>query len=283
MPLVARIRWIFFVVYIALFFTTPLWLLWELPGAGVGATLTLIFLYWIRLDGAKRIAQRLNVSRLTYAEAPKLHAITEEFCRRLKISKPSLDILESDAINLAQFGFSRGTSHLVISRGALKHLKPFELSALIARELTLLRYGDIVGGSWLSQFLSLTDSLVGLPHRSTDLPARREYSFELVAKQILIYPLTLIPTILLRSRRKPGRIDFESLKLSRRPEILAEALRFADAMKERDQLTVPFSTRHLFLIAPPTQDPLTRLFFHSEELNPRVLSLEKLKVVLSST
>ncbi|MCB0404425.1 MAG: hypothetical protein KDD51_06535 [Bdellovibrionales bacterium] len=277
----AAVRWFFFAVYLAIFFTLPPWLLWEHTGLLVGLFLTAVFIYWLRVHATERIQRRLAVRKLTFAEAPQVHTIVDEYCRRLRIRKPQLDLLESLSVNIAQFGFRRGATHLVLTRGLVDALRPPELAAILARELCLLKAGEVPGQSWLSQFLAVIDWFVGTPVKISSHHVRREYSLKLVSRQVVFYPLSLFPTFLLRSRRDPGKLDLQSLGLSKKPEALAEALRFIDAVKDRHPLAVPFNARHLFLLPPTTKDPLARIFFDSEELHPRIGSLEKLRRVLT--
>ncbi|MCB0417169.1 MAG: M48 family metalloprotease [Bdellovibrionales bacterium] len=281
MSVLAAVRWFFFAFYVAIFFTLPPWLLWERKGLLVGLFLTAVFIYWLRVHATERIQKRLGVQKLTFAEAPHVHSIVGEYCRRLKIKKPQLDLLDSPSLNIAQFGFRQGASHLVLTRGLLDELREPELAAVLARELVLLKEGEVPGQSWLSQFLAVMDWFVGTPVKISSHHVRREYSLKLVSRQVVFYPLSLFPTFLLRSRRDPGRVDILSLKLSRKPEALAEALRFMDAMKDRHPLAVPFNARHLFLLPPTTKDPLARIFFDGEELHPRIGNLEKLRRVLA--
>ena len=70
-------------------------------------------------------------------------------------------------------------------------------------------------------------------------------------------------------RLAPSCSDDRSMTL-RRTNFLAEAYRKLEALQERYPLTVPFSVRHLFLLPPPTLDPLGRLFFDSEPLLSRI-------------
>ena len=69
------------------------------------------------------------------AEAPRIHSQLDEYCRRLRLTKPALATIDTKAVNLALFGFSRQASTLAITKGALDTLKDEELSALIAREI----------------------------------------------------------------------------------------------------------------------------------------------------
>jgi heat shock protein HtpX len=283
MTLRAWLQWLLFVGYVGLFFAIPLTLLWERVGGLVGLGAAAIFLISLRIGGNRRIQRRLKMKRLTRAEVPLLASIVSEYCRRLSIPVPQLGVLETPALNSAVFGFSRHQASLVVTRGALTTLTRAELSSLVARELVYLWEGDIVCDSWLSQFLSGLDRIAG-PGRSRSVGQnRRYYPFRRILRQVLIYPLILFPVYVLRSARRPIEMDLKTVKLTRQPQPLAEALRHLEASQERLPLPTLFSTRHLFLLSPPAQDPLARVFFGTDRFATRIEAVENLRKVVPLT
>lgn len=283
MALRGLVRWTIFAIYIGLFFVFPLGVLWDLAGLVIGLILTASFLFLLAWRGCDRIARRLNARLLTVAEAPYPHAILQEHCRRLLIPVPELRVIETPAINCAVFGFSRQRMCLALTRGMLDALARNELSALMGRELTYLWCGDAVGDSWLAQFLATLDSLVTPVSGNPSHPGRRFYPFKLFLRQGLVYPLVLIPVYLLSGRREPSELDLKSVRLTRKPEALAEALRLLEAYHLRIPLIAPFSVRHLFLLPPSTQDPLARVFFGNERLQSRIRAVEALSQLVTPT
>jgi Zn-dependent protease with chaperone function len=284
MTLRARLHWLLFASYVALFFALPLTLLWSWDGLRVGLLLTVGFLFYLGVKGTSRIAARLHVRPLSRAESPTLYNLVEEHCRRLALPTPAIGVIETGAVNTAIFGMSRRSYQLVVTRGVLDTFTRHELSAVVGRQLSTLWNGGMYGDSWLSQFLSLMDSLVA-PRASTQihLVGKRSYGFRVVMRQALLYPLTLFPVFVLRLHRDASELDLKALKVTRRPHAYAEALRRMESLHNRIPFTVPFSGRHLFLLAPPTEDPLARVFFGSDSLLPRIHVVEQLKKVVSPT
>lgn len=271
-------HWLAFAVYVAVFFTLPLALLWNLMGAVVGAILAVSFLILLGFRGSERIARRLKMKPLARAQAPQVFAMVGEYCRRLQMPVPSIGIIETPALNLALFGFSRKTACLAVTRGALDRLKRDELSALIGRELCYLWFGDVFCESWLSQFLSVLDGVISPRRTSWNKSAaahnRRTYPFRLFLRQMALYPLTLIPAYFLKGARDAAALDLQSTRITRLPHALAGGLRRAEAMVERIPFRVPFSTRHLFLLSPPAEDPLARVFFGGDDVDARIRNVE---------
>jgi Zn-dependent protease with chaperone function len=274
-------RWILFALYLTLFFTFPLALLWDLTGVTLGALLAISFLFLTGYRGTERLAQRLRVAPLGAAEVPTVYAAVEEYCRRLKMDVPRLGIIETPAVNFAALGFSRRHYVLVLTRGALDLLSREELSALIGRQLVGLWYGDFFTESWLSQCLAMIDRVVA-PEK-TKGHSRRIYPYKLFLRRGLLYPLTLFPSFLLKGSRDPGDLDMRCIRLTQKPRALAEGLRRLEALRDRIPCQFPFSTRHLFLVPPPSRDPLARLFMASDSMADRIRAVESLQRLVPLT
>jgi len=272
-------RWSLFAGSVLFFFTLPLALLWDRSGLVVGGLCAVSFLFCVGFKAEQRIAKRLGLNPLTTAEAPFVHTAVTEYCRRLGIPVPRLALMETPAINLAIFGRRFKNSCLAITRGALQRLEREQLFALIGRELTYLWFGEVFCQTWMSQFFSTIDYIV----TPSIARPRRSYPFKIFLRQVLLFPLTLLPTYFLKSRRESSFFDLKSIRITRKPKALAEGLRRIEATEQRTPLQVPFSARHLFLISPVAQDPLARMFFRTEDLPVRIKLAENLREVVSLT
>ncbi len=273
----AWLRWLGFALYTTLFFTIPLAILWGASGLATGTIVALSFLAFLVWRAPERIALRLGAKEMQTAEAPALFSLTREYCRRLQQPVPRLFIVESPALNLALFGHSKRSGYLVITRGALVTLPRECLGALVARELTYLSLGETTLETSLSELLSLIDGFVMPRRRRGGQPPPRFYPFGLFVRQLFLYPFCLIPGFLLRRSHSAQQLDQASVRLSRDAQGLSEGLRWLQARYERVPLSVPFSSRHLFLLPPPATDPLARVFFSDSDLSDRIRSVEKLR------
>ena len=262
-----------FVLYVVLFVTLPMALLAERVGFFLGFGLAASFLFSLRFHGIDRILRRMQAHRIARSQAPILFAQVHEYARRLQIPVPWVARIESPGVNIAAVAFSPRECCLVITEGALRQLSREELAALVGRQMTYLWQGEVYNATWLGQFLACIDLLVSPGSQHHLLHTRRFYPFKVFIRQILLYPLTLLPAFLLRGTQEPVDLDRKAVRLTRRPHELAEAYRKIEALQERFPLAAPFSVRHLFLLPPPTLDPLGRLFFDAEPLLPRIQSL----------
>jgi hypothetical protein len=84
----------------------------------------------------------------------------------------------------------------------------------------------------------------------------------------------MIPAYFLKGTRDAAALDLKSTRVTRLPHALASGLRRAEALVERIPFHVPFSTRHLFLLSPPAEDPLARVFFGGEDVDARIRNVE---------
>ncbi|MBI4405201.1 MAG: hypothetical protein HY537_13650 [Deltaproteobacteria bacterium] len=273
-----HLRSMLFILYLLMVGMVPLAILWGQMGAIAGLVLCSSFVLFIRISGAERIARRMGAQFLPKAQAPHIYATIEEYCRRLNMPVPKIAVIDSYAINFAVFGFSHTGAWLAISKGAIEKLERSEISALLALELVYLKGGEVLCGTWLSQFLSALDRLAALGRR----PDRyRQRTFQHWFRKLMIWPLGLFPILILRPRRDGNKWDLQSIKISRKPRALAEGLRLMQAYRDRVPLCSPFSTRHLFLASPPSADLVENIFFEGGELPVRIRALESLNTLVT--
>lgn len=259
------LRFLSFTAYLLFFFVIPLSLLWDWTGFAIGLVLFSLFLVGLKYRAFEKIQKRLRAEPLFLTEAPVLFTLLQEHCRRLEMPVPQVFLIRSDALNSATFGFSQERSALVVTEGLLVRLSREQLSALLCRQLLTIWHREILGASWLAQFLALIDWAT---------LSRRQGGFSHFLKRVVFYPLALFPAYILESGRSPEALDQQSTKVSRRPLELAEALRMLEALQERNPLFVRFSLRHLFLVTPSSIDPIVGVLFKSTRLKTRIRALQ---------
>ncbi len=272
MLLATYLRWLAFAGYTVLLFSGPPATLWGLPGFLTGASAACIFLIALRYKGSDAILGILTAKPLTAAQAPREHALVEEYCRRLKIGLPGIHVIEVAGLNVAVLGFSAQATHLVFTRGLLEQLTRPQLAAVIAHSLCRIRNSDVANETWLARFFGLVYSLI---HTGKSRKVRTDVlSVQVILRQLILYPLTLFPTLVLKGMRDETALDLRSIEITRDAQSLAEAFRRMEALAERTPFRAPFATRHLFLASPPSADPLTRVLFDHSGLGNRVRVVE---------
>ncbi len=273
MKLLVSLRWSAFALYLVLLFATPPGLLWGLPGLIAGAVAGAIVLAALRHRGIPSLLKSLHAKPLPVAQSPSLHTLITEYCRRLRMAVPAVYVIESPGLNIAVVGFSSQDAALVLTRGLLTQMSRPLLGAIVARSLLRIWSREVANETWLARFFSVLQKLVGM--RSIKHTHRTEsLALQNVVRQILLYPLTLFPAFVLKGREDDGLFDFKTVDICRDAQSLSEAFRRMEAMAERVPYHPPFGCRHLFLSAPPTADPLARVFFSSANFTERVRAVE---------
>jgi Zn-dependent protease with chaperone function len=256
------------------FFGAPLWILFGSVGGLVGFALSLACLIGLRWNASARIQKRLGAIPWSQAEAPVAFSAIRELCRRLNIQCPQVVRVPSLSINMAVYGFSNDKRFLVITQGAFERLRRDEFAALTSRQLVRLQKDQVTLDTWLCQFLSIPDWIVGKRFARTVFSGNSKGFFLEHLQRLLIYPFCLIPVWLLRDRRDVVKLDQNALALHRHPLALSEALRTLESSAARGGLNIHAGDRHLFLLPPPSRDPFAEFLFPAERLGKRVFLIE---------
>lgn len=258
-------RWIFFALYVSLVFVLPLSILGNAWGLAIGSSLAIVTLVSLRWNGTKFLSEKMNL--LPFPDSrPEVAHMVKEYCRRLSIPTPRLKLLDSPALNIGVFGFSNDDAVLVLTRGVLS-LPREQLSALLARATGALWHSDFRVETWLARYLAIFSK------QTEKTLAKRFYSTKVFLKQSLLYPLTVVPSFILRGTTEAEELDLKAAKLCQNPRGLSEALRTMEASRERVPLRISFAFSRLFFVAPPLQEPLFH-FLSSRSANGRIKNLE---------
>jgi Zn-dependent protease with chaperone function len=251
-----------FGLYLTVLFTLPVTLLGSYWGLVLGLLISILFLLSLSLGAEKKIFHLLKLTPLSVAEAPELQYTVKELSRRLQLQAPKIARLPSEALNIGVFGLRQKNCVLVLTDGLLKTAPREQLSALMARELTSIAFGDCMLSTWFSRFLSVLDLRLPITaNPGKTLTAKSQYSILWLVKQMILLPLAIPPQYLLLGIRRNTNLDLNSLKISRLPRELEESYRLLEALAPRTSFKVPMSTCTLFLLPPTTTDPLSKFLF----------------------
>lgn len=106
-----------------------------------------IYIFWIIISVSfhnNLISFFCNSRILTRREESRVYNILENLCIVLGERIPSLQIIETEALNAFASGLFRVKSSITITRGLLETLSDEELEAVLAHELTHIRNADII-------------------------------------------------------------------------------------------------------------------------------------------
>jgi heat shock protein HtpX len=241
--------------------------IWFLSSWGILTALALLALStaWskLALRIGDRVVLRLIDARIVSDDAePQLHNLVEEMALAAGLPKPSVYVLETEAMNAFATGMSPRRSSVCVTRGLLKNLDREELQGVIGHEL-----GHIV--NWDTHYATVVASVVGLVALVSDAALRglrhgAAHTLHRSARRL--GPLALFPLLLLAvfallaplsaklvqmavSRQREFLADATSVRLTRNPLGLVSALEKLSRGGE-DTRHANRAVQHMFIVNP---------------------------------
>lgn len=177
---------------------------------------------------------------LTRKEEPELYNLLENLCVSRGLRTPTINIIETPALNAFASGLSEKSYKVTVTRGLLKALNQEELEAVLAHELTHIMNKDVrlliiavifVGifsffGEMIFRNAFRSGVRVGGHTRSRNGDSRGGGILILIAGIIIIvaYVLALVIRFTL-SRKREYLADAGAVELTRNPDAMISALR----------------------------------------------------------
>lgn len=204
--------------------------------------------FWF--TNAELLRRATGATPLSRADDPRVFRIVENLSIQTGSPMPSIELIESDAVNAFASGLSPENAMIGVTRGLLKRLNQRELEAVLAHEYTHILNGDsrvmviatVFVGMFESLFNYFLSGLTGAHERDKDgnIPPAR------LVQRVLVLPLALplfgglciafalawIPSLIGRARLSRSRefmADAGAVELTKDADALASALqRVAD-------------------------------------------------------
>ena len=208
--------------------------------------------------------------RLFPSEAPQLHDILHRLSQRAKLTRlPTLFFLPTDTMLAFTVG-SRDNAAIAVSKGLLRRLSWHELSAVLAHEISHIRYND----TRIMAFASLAGQFTRLLSVFGQFMLLFSLPMILAGQTVIGWPAILLlifsPTLssLLQlglSRTREYNADMSAAELTGNPEALASALAKIDRFQKYlfSRLNLPMVPRlpqaSWLRTHPPTKERIRRL------------------------
>lgn len=233
---------------------------WGVLGGAILLSISLIWT-WIAFKRGDRIIMKMTGATLTgYDNEKQLHNIVEEMAIAAGVPKPTVYVIETDAMNAFATGMSPGRASVAVTRGMLNKLNRDELQGVVAHEMAHIVNWDI-------RYATAVSILVGLIALVSDgifrsglygrlgrgrRPGGNKGAGILLIIMIIFAILTPIIARLVQmavSRQREFLADATSVRLTRNPQGLISAL------EKLSHETVKFkganrATQHLFIVNP---------------------------------
>jgi heat shock protein HtpX len=172
------------------------------------------------------------------SEEPQLYNLLENLCISRGLTMPHLQIVETDARNAFASGISKGNYSITVTRGLMNALRPDELEAVLAHELTHIINNDsrmmvvaiiFIGMLGFAAQVTWSQIRYNLYYRRRsrgDRDAGWQFMILLLAIELVLWAGYLI-TVLMRlalSRHRESMADEGAVALTKNPEAMMRAL-----------------------------------------------------------
>ena len=255
---------------------------WPIGVAAVGLWFVIAWLFHQQM-----IAFATGARPVTRAEAPRLYNLLENLCISRGVPIPSLQIVDSDALNAYAAGLREGDYTIAVTRGLIAELTNAEIEAVLAHELTHIRNRDtqlmVVAVIFAGIFAFVADLMIRRwdfpfgfspyrPPRQED--RRRDDGAGLaIIIALAIIALSWGASILIRfaiSRAREFLADAGSVELTKNPDAMISALR---KIETHGAIPAMPSRMHAFFIESPAQRPESGWLASHPSVEERVRAL----------
>jgi heat shock protein HtpX len=216
----------------------------------------LVYAYLMRRRLVREATGSQSVSR---SLEPKLYDMVEALAIGTGMPMPAIEIIESNALNAYASGWSPADSVVGITRGLLQNPSRDELEAVLAHEITHIRYRDVrlmtVATIFVGFLASASHALGGAPNsgptRNLAFRTSGGAGIVIVAIAMVISALASVLGLLSQlalSRTREFLADAGAVELTKNPDALITALRKIAAHDQ--MLAVPSRFRAMLIWSP---------------------------------
>lgn len=188
---------------------------------------------------------------------PRLYNMVETLAIGAGLPMPAVEIIESDALNAYANGWTPADSVVVVTRGLLQSLSGDELEAVLAHEITHIRYRDVRLMTVAAIFVGFLATGSGLLGAGPGRARTRNLAFRtsggagiiIVAIAMVIAALASVLGVLSQlalSRTREFVADAGAVALTKDPDALIRALR---KISVRDEMPAVPQHLHAMMIS----------------------------------
>lgn len=249
-----------------------------------GLTIAFVFVlimnvgtYWF---SDKIVLKMYRAKQVTHKQAPKLHKIISDLCKKSELPKPKIYIVPTDHNNAFACGRNSKHSAVAVTQGILGLLSEDELKGVLAHELAHIKNKDILISTIAAtiagviSYLAFMARFAAIFGRSRSRDSGR--MFEMLALAILAPILALIIRLAI-SRSREYLADATGAKIIHNGKPLASALlKLERASKIKPMRFGSEATSHMFIVNPFRAKSLLSLFMTHPPMQERVSKLNSL-------
>ena len=260
-------------------------------GAGVGImVLVIAALSLAQLFLSDKLAlAAMGAKEVSPEQAPGLHAMLERLCIQADLPKPKIAVADTPMPNAFAMGRSQKSAVVCATTGIMNALKPHELEAVMAHELTHVKNRDVMIMTLASFFATIAAMITqfgfffGGGWGDSDEDSGPGFLVVLLVS-VAVYIISFFLMLAL-SRYREYAADRGSALITGRPSALASALVRISGEMQRvpDQDLRAAGKMNAFFIVPTSvKESVATLFMDHPPLEKRLAALQKLEAQLQA-
>ncbi len=253
---------------------------WGLTGTSVFLIISGIINFIAFYFSDRLILRVSGAQRVTAQQIPQLFSITQELCLSHQIPMPALYLVNEDAMNAFATGRDPEHAAVAVTKGLLEKLKPEEVKAVIAHEISHIKHYDM-------RLMTVISILAGCISILADIYWRGNLASKIEEKDrsgvvawvgillSLFAPLSAMLIQLAISRNREGLADASGAGMTNPSDLISSLKKIS--IDRRPLAGVNRATAHLYFSDPyKIAGFLEKLFSTHPPLEERIRQLEAL-------
>jgi heat shock protein HtpX len=233
----------------------------------------------------------MGAREVTPQDQPQLHAAIDRLCIQANLPKPRVAVAQTEMPNAFAIGRSPKTATVCATTGLLALLKPGELEAVLAHELTHVQNRDVLVMTIASFFAAIASFIVqmgfwfgGMFGGDNNEEGPGVMVVILVSAAVYAISFVLLRTL---SRYREFAADRGSAIITGRPSALISALYAIDGrmdqIPQRDLRAASGGLAAFYIFPPKAKRTISSMFATHPSLDARVAALQRLESQLQGT
>ncbi len=254
-------------------------------GAGMNVMILFIggFMFIQYFMSDKLVLMSMGAKIVSESEEPKLHEMVTRLCAMADLPKPKVALVNSPVPNAFATGRNPKKAVVAVTTGIMKTLKPAELEAVLAHELSHVKNRDVMVMT-IASFLS-TVAFFLVRYLLYFGGGRNRQGGGIMAVWLASIVVWVISLMLIRtlSRYREFSADRGAALITGAPSHLASALMKISGVMPRiptDDLRKVEGMNAFFIIPALSGSSVMRLFSTHPSVEKRIAALEKLETEL---
>ena len=231
--------------------------------------------YWF---SDKIVLAMYRAKPVSEAEAPRLHAITDQLVARANLPKPKLYVLPQQAPNAFATGRNPRHAALAVTVGLLELMSDEEVEGVVAHELAHVRNRDTLISAIAATIAGAIAVLASMARWAAIFGGfggrgGRDGGILGLLLMSIVAPIAAVIVHMAISRSREYAADATGAQIAGNPYGLARALEKLGAYSRRVPMNASPATSHMFIVQPFSGQSMMKLFSTHPPIEERIRRL----------